>query len=45
MYEAKIEGDIQESEFFGETLNGQFFQMMGSHTAAMGRFVDVVRGF
>ena len=29
----------------GETLNGQFFQMMGSDTTAMGRFVDVVGGF
>ena len=36
--------DMQESEYFGETLNGQFFQMMGSDTRGMGRFVDVVRG-
>ena len=34
---------MQESEYFGETLNGQFFQMMGSDITAMGRFVDVVR--
>ena len=32
--------DVQESEYFGETLNGQFF----SDTRAMGCFVDVVRG-
>ena len=35
---------MQQSQCFGETLNGKFFQMMGSDTRAMGRFVDVVRG-
>ena len=35
---------MQESEYFGETLNGQFFQMIGEDTRAMHRFVDVVRG-
>ena len=35
---------MQETEYFGETLNGQFFQIMGSDTRAMGRFVHVVRG-
>ena len=38
------EVDMQQSQCFGETLNGQFFQMMGSDTRAMGRSVDVVRG-
>ena len=35
---------MQESEYFGETLNGQIFQMMGSDTREMGRFVDVFSG-
>ena len=35
---------MQQSQCFGETINGQFFQMMGSYTRAMGRFVDAVRG-
>ena len=35
---------MQQSQCFGETLNGQFFQMMGSDTRVMGCFVDVVRG-
>ena len=30
---------------FTQRLNAQFFQMFASHTRAMGRFVDVVRGF
>ena len=33
---------MQQSQCFGVTLNGQFFQMMGSGTKAMGRFVDVM---
>ena len=36
--------DMQESEYFGETLNGQFSQMMRSDTRVVGRFVDFVRG-
>ena len=40
-----IRVDMQQSQCFGETLNGQFFQIMGSDTnISMGRFVDVVRG-
>ena len=34
---------MQQSQCSGETLNGQFFQMIGSDTRATGRFVDVVR--
>ena len=35
---------MQQSQCF-QTLNGQFFQMMGSDTnLSMNRFVDVVRG-
>ena len=30
--------DVQESEYFGETLNGQFFQMTGSDTNIGGSF-------
>ena len=40
--------DMQQSQCFGGTLNGQFFQMFASHNLSMGRFVDVVvvvRGF
>ena len=36
---------MKHTQYFGETLNGQLFQMMGSDTMAMGRFVDVVRVF
>ena len=36
---------MQQPQFFGQTLNGQFFQIIGGDTnLSMGRFVDVVKG-
>ena len=36
---------MEESEYLGETLNGHFFQMMGSDTnLSMGRFLWMLLG-
>ena len=39
----KIKLDLHEIEYFGETRNGQFTQMISPRTIiSMGRFVEVV---